>query len=118
MQTTSGNTSEDELISLQTLSFPACELKCCPIKKEYVLKELLSIDRSKAVEVDGIHPRFLKLAAAYIAEPLTHYLMQFYKHVLFQKILRRHELLQYTREDHLMLIVLDPSLCYLPCPKY
>ena len=118
LQSPSGNTSEGELNSLQTLSLPACEFKLCPIKEEYVLKELLSIDCSKAVGVDGIHHKLLKLAAAYIAEPLTNFLMQLYKHVLFQKILRRHELLQYTREDHLMLIILDQSLCYLPCPKY
>ena len=38
LQTPSGNTSEGELHSLQTLSLPACEFKLCPIKKEYVLK--------------------------------------------------------------------------------
>ena len=119
LHTPSGNTSEGELNSLQTLSMPTCEFKLCPIKEEYVLKELLSIDCSKAVGVDGIHPKLLKLAAAYIAEPLTHlFNATLYKHALFQKILRRHELLQYTREDHLMSIILDQSLCYLPYPKY
>ena len=72
LQTPSGNTSEGELNSLHTLSLPACELNLCPIKEEYVLKELLRIDCSKALGVDGIHPKLLKLAAAYIAEPLTH----------------------------------------------
>ena len=72
LQTPSSNTSEGELNCLQTLSLPACEFKLCPIKEEYVLKELLSIDCSKAVGVDGIHPKLQNLAAAYIAEPLTH----------------------------------------------
>ena len=77
LQTPSGNTSEGELNSLQTLSMPTCEFKLCPIKEEYVLKELLSIvDCSKAVGVDGIpdgiHPKLLNLAAAYIAELLIH----------------------------------------------
>ena len=36
--------SEGELNSLQTLSMPTCDFKLCPIKEEYVLKELLSID--------------------------------------------------------------------------
>ena len=72
LQTPSGNTSEGELNSLQTLSMPASEFKLCPIKEEYVLKELYCSDCSKAVGVDGIHPKLLKLAAVYIAEPLTH----------------------------------------------
>ena len=44
--------------------------------------------------------------------------MDLKKKINKDKILRRHELLQYTRDDHLMLINLDQSLCYLPCPKY
>ena len=46
---------------------PDCEFKFYAIKKEYVLKELLHTDCSKAVGVDGIHPKFLKLAAESIA---------------------------------------------------
>ena len=70
LQTLSGNTSEGKLNSLQTLYMPVCEFKLWPIKEEYVLKELLRIDCKKAVGVDGIHNKLLKLAAAYIAEPL------------------------------------------------
>ena len=48
------------------------EFKFSEIEKAYVLKELLNVDCTKAVGVDGIHPKFLKLAAVYIAEPLTY----------------------------------------------
>ena len=73
MQTPSGNTSEGELNSLQTLSLPACEFKLCPIKEEYVFKRIVKYLLFKSSgSIDGIHLKLLKLAAAYITEPLTH----------------------------------------------
>ena len=42
------------------------------VKKDYVLQQLLNIDCKKAVGVDGIHPRFLKLAAVHIVDSIIY----------------------------------------------
>ena len=74
LQTPSCNISQDSLNSLQTLSVCECEFKLSDIKKDYVLQQLQNIDCKKAVGVDGIHPRFLKLAAIHIVDPMIYYL--------------------------------------------
>ncbi len=38
---------------------------------EYVLKELLKLEDSKAVGLDGLPPKLLRIAAPAIAAPLT-----------------------------------------------
>ena len=52
LQNPSGNASEETLNSLQTLFLPTCEFKFSAIKNEFVVKELLNIDCSKAMGVD------------------------------------------------------------------
>ena len=41
------------------------------ISVDYVLKELKSIDCSKSIGIDGMHPNLLKIASEIIAKPLT-----------------------------------------------
>ena len=57
--------------SLKTLSNTDKEFKFKEITVQFVKNEILNINCKKAVGIDGLHSKLLKLAAEYISEPIT-----------------------------------------------
>ena len=64
-------TSINSVDSMDTLHEIGLEFKFNDISEEFVLIELQNLDVKKAVGVDGLNLRLLKLAAEFIAKPLT-----------------------------------------------
>ena len=61
-----------DINALDTLCQIDKEFKFKEISVEFVRNELENINCKKAVGVDGLHPKLLKLAVEYIAAPLAH----------------------------------------------
>ena len=57
--------------SLNTLSRVGSTFKFQSKDSEFVKREVGKIDVNKAVGLDDLHPRLLKIAAPFIAEPLS-----------------------------------------------
>ena len=57
--------------SMNTLSNTDKQFKFQEVTVEFVKNELLNIDCKKAVGIDGLHPKLLKLAAEYISVPIS-----------------------------------------------
>ena len=65
------NTTDDTNF-IETLSQTAFSFKFGNIDFEFVLKELSTICCTKAIGLDDLHPRFMKLGAPFISQPLTY----------------------------------------------
>ena len=61
----------DSVESMGTLPEIALKFKFTEITEEFVMRELQNLDVKKAVGVDGLDMRLLKIAAEYISRPLT-----------------------------------------------
>ena len=57
--------------SMNTLSQAKATFKFSEINSEFVKQELEKMDVNKATGLDDLHPRLLKVAAPFIAEPLS-----------------------------------------------
>ena len=63
--------SNSDVNSMNTLPMMAKDFNFKEITTDFVKNELLDIDCKKAVGLDGLHPKLLKVGAEFISEPLT-----------------------------------------------
>ena len=63
--------TEHDINEMGTLIDVKSRFEFSEISVDYVLKELQSIDCSKSIGIDGMHPKLLKIASEIIAKPLT-----------------------------------------------
>ena len=68
----SNRSRSSDVNSMNTLSNTDKQFKFQAVTVEFVKNELLNICCKKAVGIDGLHPKLLKLAAEYISEPLSY----------------------------------------------
>ena len=66
-----GSMHDIDVNEMGTLKYLQCKFQFSEISIEYVMKELQSLDCSKSVGVDGMHPKLLKCASEIISKPLA-----------------------------------------------
>ena len=67
----SNRSRSTDVNSMNTLSNTDKQFKFQEVTVEFVKNKLLNIDCRKAVGIDGLHPKLLKLAAEYISVPIS-----------------------------------------------